>query len=102
MVEQEVQHWRRLFIAAALLTVPVFLLTVVVRPMSASFLGFPLTPLLKWAFTTPVQVRSNARRQDPGVGRAHILRICSTSAGRSVIHSPACCTDAKRPGTSST
>ncbi len=51
------QHWRRLFMTAAVLTVPVFLLTVVFHPIPASLLGFPLTSLVKWAFTTPVQVR---------------------------------------------
>lgn len=88
MVEQEVQHWRRLFIAAAVLTVPVFLLTVVVRPISASLLGFPLTPSLKWAFATPVQVRSAARPTAPGllVGAylASVQRKC-----RSQCHSQA-------------
>lgn len=58
LVEAEVQQWRHLFTVAALLTVPVFLLTVVFSPIQHSVLGFPLTPLLKWAFTSPVQVLS--------------------------------------------
>lgn len=63
-VEEELARWRRLFLIATALTVPVFLLTVVFPMVPAtraalahSVLGFPLTPLLKWAFTTPVQVQ---------------------------------------------
>jgi hypothetical protein len=62
-VEAELAQWRRLFLIATALTVPVFLLTVVFPMMPATraalqhnVFGFSLTPLLKWAFTTPVQV----------------------------------------------
>ncbi len=63
-MEEELARWRFLFLAASALTVPVFLLTVVFPMLPAaraaldhSVLGFPLTGLLKWAFTTPVQVQ---------------------------------------------
>lgn len=62
-VEAELAQWRRLFLIATALTVPVFLLTVVFPMLPATraalhhtVFGFALTPLLKWAFTTPVQV----------------------------------------------
>lgn len=80
-VEAELAQWRRLFVAATALTVPVFLLTVVFPLLPGTravllhhVLGFPLAPLLKWLFTTPVQVY--ARTQPPSNAVTVFASIC--------------------------
>lgn len=80
--------WRRLFTIATALTVPVFLLTVVFPMLPATraalhhnFLGFALTPLLKWAFTTPVQVRhSKYKHLQQHLPAAACMSFCFTLA----------------------
>lgn len=51
----EAAHWRLLFITAVSLTMPILLLSVFLPHLPFSVLGLPLSSLLKWLLTTPVQ-----------------------------------------------
>lgn len=59
----ELAAWRRLLVLSVSLTLPVFLIAVVLprvplarRALDSLVLGFPLGQLMKWALTTPIQV----------------------------------------------
>ena len=83
----ELQYWRRLLRYSCCLTLPVFMLAMVLPMMPGcealfklQVLGFPLDELLKWAFATPVQF---------WIGwRFHAGAFKALKKGRSA---PACC-----------
>ena len=78
-VAADVRRWRDEFASAALLTLPVYLLAMVVPMatpklyralMTTMVFGFPLDELLKWGLTTPVQFGAGGRRFHAGAVRA--------------------------------
>ena len=85
----ELARWRRLFLASAALTAPVFLVAMVLPAFPAlrpalgarAFWGFSLGELVKWACATPVQFYIGWRFH-AGAWAALRNSRCAAAAGR--------------------